>query len=103
MAHDAIGAHARDELGITETLRARPIQAAFASALSFAVATAPNAAAPTASANRLAAEIALECSVTSRDIGDLLRDNGYLRRCSPINALISFASSRLSAILGIFG
>jgi VIT1/CCC1 family predicted Fe2+/Mn2+ transporter len=37
MAHDAIGAHARDELGITETLQARPIQAAFASALSFAV------------------------------------------------------------------
>jgi vacuolar iron transporter family protein len=37
MAHDALGAHARDELGITETLRARPIQAAFASALSFAV------------------------------------------------------------------
>src|ERR1700681_109816 len=37
MAHDAIGAHARDELGITETLRARPIQAALASALSFAV------------------------------------------------------------------
>jgi VIT1/CCC1 family predicted Fe2+/Mn2+ transporter len=37
MAHDAIGAHARDELGISETLRARPIQAAFASAGSFAV------------------------------------------------------------------
>jgi VIT1/CCC1 family predicted Fe2+/Mn2+ transporter len=36
MAHDALGAHARDELGITETLRARPIQAAFASAGSFA-------------------------------------------------------------------
>jgi VIT1/CCC1 family predicted Fe2+/Mn2+ transporter len=36
MAHDAIGAHARDELGITESLRARPIQAAFASAASFA-------------------------------------------------------------------
>jgi len=36
MAHDAIGAHARDELGITEDLRARPIQAAFASAASFA-------------------------------------------------------------------
>ncbi len=36
MAHDALGAHARDELGITETLRARPIQAAFASAASFA-------------------------------------------------------------------
>jgi vacuolar iron transporter family protein len=35
MAHDALGAHARDELGITETLSARPLQAAFASALSF--------------------------------------------------------------------
>ena len=37
MAHDAIGAHARDELGISETFRARPIQAALASAASFAV------------------------------------------------------------------
>ncbi len=36
MAHDALGAHARDELGISETLMARPIQAAFASAGSFA-------------------------------------------------------------------
>jgi vacuolar iron transporter family protein len=37
MAHDAIGAHARDELGISETMSARPIQAALASAASFAV------------------------------------------------------------------
>jgi VIT1/CCC1 family predicted Fe2+/Mn2+ transporter len=37
MRHDAIGAHARDELGISETLSARPIQAALASAASFAV------------------------------------------------------------------
>ena len=37
MAHDALGARARDELGISETLRARPIQAALASAGSFAV------------------------------------------------------------------
>lgn len=37
MAHDALGAHARDELGISESLRARPIQAALASAGSFAV------------------------------------------------------------------
>jgi len=37
MAHDALGAHARDELGISETFRARPIQAALASAASFAV------------------------------------------------------------------
>jgi vacuolar iron transporter family protein len=37
MTHDALGAHARDELGISENFRARPIQAAFASAGSFAV------------------------------------------------------------------
>jgi len=37
MDHDALGAHARDELGISETSRARPIQAALASAGSFAV------------------------------------------------------------------
>jgi VIT1/CCC1 family predicted Fe2+/Mn2+ transporter len=37
MAHDALGAHARDELGISETLRARPIQASLASAASFAL------------------------------------------------------------------
>ena len=36
MAHDALEAHARDELGITTTNQARPIQAALASAASFA-------------------------------------------------------------------
>ena len=35
--HDAVGAHARDELGISETLSARPIQAAVFSAVSFAL------------------------------------------------------------------
>jgi VIT1/CCC1 family predicted Fe2+/Mn2+ transporter len=37
MSGDALGAHARDELGITETLRARPVQAALTSAISFVV------------------------------------------------------------------
>jgi len=35
MAHDALGTHARDELGISAAFRARPIQAAIASAASF--------------------------------------------------------------------
>ncbi len=46
MAHDAIGAHARDELGISEITTAKPVQAAVASALSFAA----GAAAPLAAA-----------------------------------------------------
>jgi len=37
MDHDALAAHARDELGISETFIARPVQAALASAASFAV------------------------------------------------------------------
>lgn len=37
MVHDALGAHARDELGITQTLSARPIQAALVSAMSFTI------------------------------------------------------------------
>ena len=37
MTKDALGAHARDELGISDTLSARPVQAALASAATFAV------------------------------------------------------------------
>lgn len=37
MAHDALGSHARDELGISESLSAKPLSAAFASATSFIV------------------------------------------------------------------
>jgi VIT1/CCC1 family predicted Fe2+/Mn2+ transporter len=37
MAHDALATHARDELGITEQMTARPLQAAAASAATFAV------------------------------------------------------------------
>jgi VIT1/CCC1 family predicted Fe2+/Mn2+ transporter len=37
MAHDALGAHARDELGLTPKSKARPVQAAVASAASFAL------------------------------------------------------------------
>ena len=37
MAHDALGAHARDEIGISETVSAQPVQAAFYSAGTFTV------------------------------------------------------------------
>ncbi len=40
-AHDALGAHARDELGMSEGTRARPLQAALASATAFAVGATP--------------------------------------------------------------
>ena len=43
MGEDALAAHARDELGIHDKMRARPVQAALASAASFAVGAAPPA------------------------------------------------------------
>ena len=55
-AHDALGAHARDELGITDALRARPLQAAWASAAAFSAgAVLPIAAVLLAPAGRLQA------------------------------------------------
>jgi vacuolar iron transporter family protein len=60
MAHDAIGTHARDELGISTTLSARPVQAALASAASFAVGAAlPLAVAWLASGRHLAAWVSV--------------------------------------------
>ncbi len=41
MRHDALGAHAREELGISEMMRARPLQASLASAAAFAVGALP--------------------------------------------------------------
>jgi VIT1/CCC1 family predicted Fe2+/Mn2+ transporter len=65
MARDALQAHARDELGITEALSARPIQAALTSAASFAVgAIVPlltSAFAPQQSVIAMVAIIALLC------------------------------------------
>jgi vacuolar iron transporter family protein len=60
MAKDALGAHARDELGISEILRARPIQAALASAAAFAVGAAlPLVTAIASPAERLVPAVAI--------------------------------------------
>lgn len=60
MAHDALGAHARDELGFSQSTRARPVQAALASAGAFAIgATAPTLVAAVAPLSHLASVIAI--------------------------------------------
>jgi VIT1/CCC1 family predicted Fe2+/Mn2+ transporter len=64
-AHDALGAHARDELGISEITTARPMQAAFASAGTFAIGAAlPIVAAmlsPTQSIGLIVSSVSLAC------------------------------------------
>jgi len=60
MAHDAVAAHARDELGISESFAARPLQAALASAGAFAVgATLPLLTIALVPVNRLGISVAI--------------------------------------------
>lgn len=62
MAHDALGSHARDELGISPASRARPLQAAMASAASFSIgASLPLTVVAIAPAQYLIAGIAITC------------------------------------------
>ncbi len=69
-ARDALGAHARDELGVTEALRARPVQAALASAAAFAVgAVLPVAAVLVAPASRASVVVTAVTLVTLAVLG----------------------------------
>jgi vacuolar iron transporter family protein len=62
MAHDALGSHARDELGISPSSRARPLQAAIASAASFSIGAAlPLGVVAVARAQYVIAAIAVSC------------------------------------------
>lgn len=68
--HDALAAHARDELGLSETLRARPIQAALASATSFiAGAAVPLLAVALSPADRLASGTTLTALLALMALG----------------------------------
>ena len=88
-AHDALATHARDELGITEALRARPVQAALASATAFAIgALLPIAVvllAPTATAGRWVTGLSLAClaalGALAARVGEASMVRGALRVC----------------------
>lgn len=72
MAKDALTAHARDELGISEAMAARPVQAAFASAATFAVGAAlPLAVVLLAPAANLAIWVSVACLVFLAVLGAL--------------------------------
>lgn len=72
MAHDALAAHARDELGISEATAARPLQAAFASALTFTIgAAAPLIVVPFASAQLLVPTVAFVSLICLAILGAL--------------------------------
>lgn len=77
MSHDPLGAHARDELGISEITTARPLQAAFTSALSFGVGAAlPLAVVIFYAGANLAAAVAIAALVALAILGALAAKTG---------------------------
>jgi len=77
MSHDALGAHARDELGISEITTARPLQAASASALSFAIGAAlPLAVVALYAGPHLAAAVAVAALLALAALGALAAKTG---------------------------
>jgi VIT1/CCC1 family predicted Fe2+/Mn2+ transporter len=80
MAHDALGTHAREELGISTMLRARPVQAALTSALTFAVGAAvPLIVAALSPAPRLVPMVAVTSLVCLGALGALAARTGGAR------------------------
>jgi vacuolar iron transporter family protein len=82
MAHDALGSHARDELGLSSTTRPRPLQAAGASALSFSV----GAAVPLA-VLALAPEAHLAVWIAASSLGCLLLLGGWSAKVGGANVI----------------
>jgi VIT1/CCC1 family predicted Fe2+/Mn2+ transporter len=77
MEHDALGAHLRDELGLTDEQRPRPLQAALASAVSFAVgALLPLVAALVASPQHLSLIVAIASLVSLTVLGAVAARTG---------------------------
>jgi VIT1/CCC1 family predicted Fe2+/Mn2+ transporter len=100
-AHDALATHARDELGITEALRARPVQAALASAAAFAAgALLPIAVvltAPVSSAGRWVTGLSLLCLAVlgglAARVGGASMARGAFRVCAWSALAMAFAAA----------
>jgi vacuolar iron transporter family protein len=107
MAHDAIGAHARDELGLFDKLAARPLQAALASAATFAVGAAlPMLTVILAPASRLALVVSGASLVSLAALGALAARSGGAsawigaRRVAFWGALAMAATAAIGALFG---
>lgn len=110
MAHDALAAHGRDELGISEATTARPLQAALASALTFtAGATAPMVAvalAPGAFLIPVVAVVSLGCLAVLGTLGALGGGAPVGRsvlRVTFWGALAMFLTAGVGRVFGTFG
>lgn len=107
MAHDALGAHARDELGLSDKLAARPLQAAWASAATFSIGAAlPLLAVMFAPLARLALVVSGASLVSLAVLGALAARSGGAsawagaRRVTVWGALAMAATAAIGALFG---
>jgi vacuolar iron transporter family protein len=107
MAKDALAAHARDELGISTALAARPVQAALTSALTFAVGAAlPLIVALLAPANRLVPTVAIASLLCLGVLGWLAARTGGARPLIGVVRVVfwgALAMGITAAIGALFG
>jgi VIT1/CCC1 family predicted Fe2+/Mn2+ transporter len=110
MAKDALGAHARDELGISAITVARPVQAALASAGTFSVgAAAPLALALISPSHRIIPVVALGCLVFLAVLGMIGAKAGGANIIKPAirvtfwGALAMAVTAAIGAIFGTIG
>jgi VIT1/CCC1 family predicted Fe2+/Mn2+ transporter len=104
---DAIGSHARDELGISETVTARPIQAALVSALTFAVgAVFPLIVALLVPENRIALLVAASTLIGLAVLGGLgasAGGAGVVRGAARVSFWGALAMGATAAVGALFG
>jgi vacuolar iron transporter family protein len=107
MAHDALGAHARDEIGITEAGRAQPVLAAFSSALTFTLGAAlPLLVAWVASLSRVIPMVAVSSLVFLALLGSIAARVGgapILRATLRVTCWGAFAMVLTAGVGRLFG
>ncbi|HRO02066.1 MAG TPA: VIT family protein [Terricaulis sp.] len=101
-AKDALAAHARDELGISDATAARPIQAAFASALSFAIgAIMPVLAAIFAPEGAVIAVVAISSLIYLAALGALGARAGRARMARPVLRVTFWGALAMAVTAGV--
>ncbi len=102
MAKDPLGAHARDELGISEATTARPVQAAFTSALTFSVgAAAPLTVAAVAPASLIATLVSIASLVCLAALGAIGARAGGARMLTGVVRVTLWGAGAMALTAGV--
>lgn len=102
MTHDALGAHARDELGISEITSAQPLQAAIASAASFAIGAAlPLAVSAVAPSANIVASVTVTALVALAILGGLAAKTGGAKIWPGVLRITSWSALALGVTSGV--